>query len=152
MQVQRNEKLRQMIVSIRDSRPCAKISEIAVAVGRSKQRVYDILKDEGRPTHYVKPKPLCLICGSPVNTGSVFCSRPCRQEFHRVPVACDNCGGLFTMPQSHLLFRIAQGQQSFCCSKPCRYEYWKKHYASRMGSRRKGAAAPELALATPGSH
>jgi len=155
MGCQRNEKLRQEIVFIRETRPCATLEQIAHDVARTRQRVHKILKGEGKPTCHVKPvkpKHTCLACGTLFQHDGYFCSPLCRQSYYRIPIVCDNCGVLCYILLSYLLYHVTRGQESFCCSTPCRREYWKKHYASRMRSCRKGAGGPEVAPAIPGSH
>jgi len=71
------------------------VSEIARKLKISRQRVHQILKQEGLPTKHRIQKYLyeCPVCGT-VSTFK-FCTDECKKKWRHIPVVCSQCGKLF---------------------------------------------------------
>jgi predicted DNA-binding transcriptional regulator AlpA len=108
-----------------------KMSEIARIVGVSRQRVYQILQEEGLPTkqHVKKCLYACPVCGRITN--HKFCSGECRKEWLQIPVICSECGNLFIRSRSKFMNSYPHHSNVLFCSKKCTGKWLNKHYASK---------------------
>lgn len=117
---------RQQVVKLRQENLCATLQDIATHTKISRERVRQILKEEGLSTtnYNYKPTSHCLNCGqeipSPISQPRIFCSQACFSRYHTILVECSQCGKLFTIRQSALLARTKRNKTSMIfCSNKC---------------------------------
>ena len=122
---------RSQVRDLRSADLFMKMSEIARIVGVSRQRVYQILQEEGLPTkqHVKKCLYACLVCGRITN--HKFCSGECRKEWLQIPVVCSECGNLFIRRRSSFLNSYPHHNNVLFCGKKCTGKWLNKHYASK---------------------
>jgi len=112
---------REQVMELRSADLSMTMSEIANSLGISRQRVFQILRDEGLPTkRYIKLKKRlyqCLVCGriSPRE----FCSDECKKKWHQIPIVCTRCGKLFFRNVTHLLHNYRQHNHGLFCGRRC---------------------------------
>ena len=91
----------QRIIALRQQNPCMTLEAIAQApgVGRSRERVRQVLGRAGLQRAHYKPPPkvwLCMRCGQPCpRRNTRYCSKECKYEDAHPWVACTGCGELF---------------------------------------------------------
>jgi DNA-binding XRE family transcriptional regulator len=105
-----------------------KMSEIAETVGVSRQRVFQILQDEGLTTKQHVKKCLygCPMCGK--ITSHKYCSSECRKEWLQIPVICSECGNLFIRSRRQFLNCYPNHNNVLFCSKKCVGKWLNKNY------------------------
>jgi DNA-binding phage protein len=119
---------RQKVRELRSTNLCMNMSEIASKVGISRQRVYQILREEGLPTkHYLKmTQYACAVCGT--ISAHKFCSEKCKQQWQQIPVICTRCGKLFTRNRHQFLTNYPHFNNALFCSRDCSSKWWAEHY------------------------
>jgi len=91
---------RKRVRELRSANLSLTMSEIANSVGISRQRVFQILREEELPTQYhvifekFQYPYQCLVCGTV--SPHKFCSDECKKKWQQVPVICTKCGKLFS--------------------------------------------------------
>ena len=107
---------------------CMTMSEIADIVGISRQRVFQILQEEGLPTkHYIKKYQYrCLVCGTIGNRK--FCSDECKKKWQQVPIVCTRCGKLFTRNVTQFLKNYRHHNYHLFCSRYCSGKWSGEYY------------------------
>lgn len=117
---------REQIKSLRLERPEFTLTKIGSHVGKSRERVRQVLKEEGLPTSAVRPNRTecyCLNCGKARPCGNEkFCSRACFQDYHRITLRCEVCGKEFKRTKGQARIDKATKNHTFC-SKTC-YGRW----------------------------
>lgn len=102
------------VLAIRQRHPNRKATDIAHEVGKSRERVRQILKQHGLPTKIATPPNRCVRCGVEIRQGILRCTTCKReeQELRLVRTTCAYCGhGPLTMRKDH--FR-RYGGRHFC--------------------------------------
>lgn len=99
--------VREDVINIRRSNPCATLQGIADKVGVSRERIRQILESERLQTKHYKQKYDCLNCHNiftPKSSkrGLRFCSVKCKYEYTHPLIICDNCGILFRKSASYI--------------------------------------------------
>jgi len=119
---------RQKVRDLRSNNLCMNMSEIANKVGISRQRVYQILREEGLPTkHYQKmTQYVCPVCGT--IRAHKFCSDECKKKWQQIPVICDRCGKLFFRNRHQFLTNYSHFNNTLFCSRDCSSKSWAEHY------------------------
>ena len=115
--------VRKWVVNIRRGNPCAKLYQIAQRVGVTKERVRQILYDEGLPTSAVILRIACMVCGKRTRNKK-FCSHECQLEYHLIPLTCEVCGRVFKRKKAWIMasYRYtpnADGSPHIFCDKHC---------------------------------
>ena len=139
--------IRQRITKLRKEDLLLTMSEIARRVNVSRQRVYQILKEEGLPTsHQIRienqiKKNLygCPVCGTV--TSLKFCSEECKKKWQEVPVICTRCGKLFIRDRHQFLTNYPQHNDGLFCGKVCNGKW----YGSKYGFKRHPNSTETLA-------
>ena len=111
------------------------MSEIARLVGISRQRVFQILQEEGLPTkHLVRPvnkyQYNCLVCGK-ISTNK-FCSNECQKQWRQIPIVCTRCGRIFFRSATQLLHNYRTHYRNLFCSKYCAGKWIGEHYGFKL--------------------
>ncbi|MFW6112418.1 MAG: hypothetical protein ACOC6S_02485 [Chloroflexota bacterium] len=123
---------REQVKSLKLEHPELTLSEIGSQVGKTPQRVRQILMEHGLPTKAVRPersKRHCLNCGKELpNPNSKFCSRACFNDYRLVTLECICCGRQFRRCKS----RVNNHEHAFC-SKTCQGIWFAKRYG--LGTR-----------------
>jgi len=119
---------RQKVRELRSTNLCMNMSEIARKVGISRQRVYQILREEGLPTkHHLKmTQYACVVCGT--ISAHKFCCDNCKKKWQQIPVICTRCGKLFTRNRHQFLTNYRHFNNSLFCSRDCSSKWWAEHY------------------------
>jgi hypothetical protein len=75
---------------------CMTMADIGRKFGVTREDVRQVLSKAGLPTRKWKQSFICSYCGKLLTGhGSMFCSRECYKNYHRVELQCDQCGQLF---------------------------------------------------------
>lgn len=121
--------VRSRVRDLRSANLLMKMSEIAKIVGISRQRVYQILQQEGLPTkqHIKKYLYECPVCGT--ITSRKFCSSECRKKWQQIPITCSECGNLFIRNRRKFMNSYHYHSNVLFCSKKCNGKWLNKHYA-----------------------
>jgi len=122
---------RQRVKELRMSNRFISMSAIARLIGISRQRVFQILQEEGLPTkHLVKPvnkdQYSCLVCGK-ISTNK-FCSNECQKQYRQIPIVCTRCGKLFFRDVHQLLANYRDHSDTLFCSRNCQSRWIGVHY------------------------
>jgi transcription elongation factor Elf1 len=122
---------RQRVKELRMSNMFMSMSAIARLIGISRQRVFQILQEEGLPTkHLVKPvnkaQYSCLACGK--ISPNKFCSSECQKQWRQIPVVCTRCGKLFFRDVHQLLANYRDHSDTVFCSRNCQSRWIGEHY------------------------
>ena len=107
------------------------MAEIARIVGVSRQRVFQILQEEGLPTKHLvrqsnKYRYSCLVCGK-ISTHK-FCSDKCKEQWQQIPVVCTRCGRLFFRNVHQFLANYRDHSDTVFCSRNCQSRWIGAHY------------------------
>ena len=125
---------REAVIQLRQVNPCLKGSDIARTLGISRERVRQILNEEGMRTAFPQKEFICNQCGITFTTkgsSAKFCSMKCYSDSTRVPIICDECGILFHTLRSALIGRYRNRKtDGLYCSKRC----WGKVFGRGRGS------------------
>ena len=127
----RESDTRQRVKELRMSNMFMRMSAIARLIGISRQRVFQILQEEGLPTkHLVKPvnkdQYSCLVCGK-ISTHK-FCSDECQKKWQQIPVVCTRCGKLFFRNVHRFLANYRDHSSTLFCSRNCQSRWIGEHY------------------------
>ena len=111
------------ILRMRRSNPCVTLQVIGDEFGVTRERVRQILLEEGKPTVAYRQTYLCTQCGKDVGVvPKLFCSPKCRHEYGHIKIACTYCGQLKEYNVKQLVWYIKHGRHGtdfFFCSKRC---------------------------------
>ena len=130
---------RKRVTDIRSTDLSVTMSEIGRMVGISRQRVYQILNEEGLATKHPTKKYQyrCPECGA-ISTRK-FCCVECKKRWQQVPVICSGCGKLFFRNQSRFLNYYRYHNDVLFCSKECTGKWLSKQFVKDyMGITREG--------------
>jgi len=104
------------------------MSEIGQKVDISRQRVFQILKEEGLPTKHRTREYLyeCPVCGtmSPFK----FCSIECKKQWQMIPIVCTRCGKLFFRSSHQFFINYPHHSDGLFCSKACTGKWFAERY------------------------
>ena len=122
---------REQVKKLRISNLFISMSVIARFVGISRQRVFQILQEEGLPTKHlvrqkIKHKYSCLICGK-ISTYK-FCSDECQKQWQQIPIVCTRCGSLFFRDIHRLLANYRDHSDTIFCSRNCQSKWIGEYY------------------------
>jgi len=115
-------KIFEQVCELRRKDPPLSVAEIARIVGRSRERVRQILTEGGFSTARVPdPRRRCRICGTrkhyPLKRG--FCIS-CFSSPRWITLSCPVCGESFSRRFSHIKYQISKrGYNNFFCSRTC---------------------------------
>lgn len=117
-------------------------TQIARAVGVSRERVRQILKTEGIAfgRYWGRPKPTCPSCGKPMSYTSKSC-RKCWEASRRVILVCEMCGKSFSRKNSDINRAKKHGYKHIWCSKHCQGIWAGKNHG--WGSRDMAGSRPD---------
>ena len=137
----RESDTRQRVKELRMSNRFISMSAIARLIGISRQRVFQILQEEGLPTkHLVKPvnkdQYSCLVCGK-ISTNK-FCSNECKTQWHQIPVVCTRCGKLFFRNVHRFLANYRDHSDTVFCSRNCQSRWVGAHYGFKSDPKHSG--------------
>ena len=132
---------REQVRELRMSNLYMSMSAIARLIGISRQRVFQILQEEGLPTkHLVKPvnkdQYSCLVCGK-ISTNK-FCSNECKTQWHQIPVVCTRCGKLFFRNVHRFLTNYRDHSDTVFCSRNCQSRWVGAHYGFKSDPNHSG--------------
>ena len=104
------------------------MSEIGQKVNISRQRVFQILKEEGLPTRHRIKKFVyeCPVCG--IISASKFCSVECKNKWRQIPIICTGCGKLFFRNWHQFFVNYPHHNDGLFCSKICTGKWFAEHY------------------------
>ena len=104
------------------------MSEIGQKVNISRQRVFQILKEEGLPTRRKIRKFLyeCPVCDT--ISATKFCSLACKKQWQRIPIVCTRCGKLFYSNRHQFFISYPHHNKGLFCSKVCTGKGFAEHY------------------------
>ena len=122
---------REQVKKLRISNMFISMSVIARLVGVSRQRVFQILQEEGLPTKHlasqkIKYRYSCLACGK-ISTHK-FCSDECQKKWQQIPVVCTFCGKLFFRNVHQFLANYREHSSALFCSRNCQGRWIGEHY------------------------
>ena len=136
---------RQKVKDLRSLDLSLTMSQIGKRIGISRQRVYQILLEEGLPTkHLITKRPgkcyACPVCGT--ISKSEFCCDDCKNKWSLIPIICSGCGKLFFRTSRVLIANYRHRQGFLFCSKRCtgnwlRDQYGFERYPKHKGQKRK---------------
>jgi len=115
---------RKKIVALRQSDPKMTLQAIGndKEVGLSRERVRQILNDEGLPSSGIDARRIiryCIQCGKELK-GKIksFCNKDCISAYHNNTFVCEACGKTFTRPKSYNIRKgVLQSPIRFCNRK-----------------------------------
>lgn len=115
-------------IELRKATPCLTLQEVGDKLGVSRERVRQLLNRAELPTMHYKVTNRCSKCGVevPKSNRSGLC-KECKEESHRVPLICDQCGELFYRGQ-HQVISQSQPHTGYYCSRQCYGKYFGIHY------------------------
>ena len=98
------------VIRLRQANPCWHGVQIAGALGLSKERVRQILAQEGLLTKRYSPQYQCLNCDTvfrPGNYSSIkFCSVACSKAYQDITLICEVCGTSFKRRQVDYIWNV----------------------------------------------
>jgi transcriptional regulator with XRE-family HTH domain len=117
---------RKQVIELRSANLSMTGSEIAKKVGISRQRVFQILQQEGLPTgHPIKKLQYqCPVCGN--ISPRKFCCNECKKKWHQVPIVCTRCGKLFLRKLTRVINDRGRNSHSFFVVELVRANGWEK--------------------------
>ena len=136
----RGSNTRKQIIELRLAHLSMTMSEIAKIVGVSRQRVFQILREDGLPTkHHVIIEKFqyqyqCLVCGTV--SPHKFCSDECKKKWQQIPVVCTRCGRLFFRNITQLLHNYRRHDKGLFCSKHCTAKWLAEIYGFKSSVNR----------------
>ena len=118
------KRVRSAIVALRKEDPNISASEISRRVGRSRERIRQLLVSMDLPTKVSKSIILCEYCNGEIiaktRTRRVFCSMQCYSDSRNTLIICDNCGDLFKRRITQLeYYTHVRGYEHYFCSRRC---------------------------------
>jgi hypothetical protein len=104
------------------------MSEIGKKLNISRQRVFQILKEEGLPTRRRIRKYLyeCPVCGT--ISAFKFCSKECKKQWQMIPIVCTRCGKLFYRNRHQFFINYPHHNDGLFCSKICCGKWFAEHH------------------------
>ena len=131
----RGSDARKQIIELRSANLSMTMSEIAKRVGMSRQRVFQILREEGLPTkHCVNIKNYqCLECGAV--SPHKFCSDECKKKWQQIPIICDGCGKLFFRNVTQFLHNYRKHNHALFCSNSCAHKWLVEMYGFKSNGK-----------------
>ena len=109
------------VLALREANPTLPAVRIAETVGITRERVRQILKEEGLPTYIPRHYGYCELCGSNIPHGrKLYCSTNCRFQAKRVTFNCALCGKSKTLRRSAYNAQVKRGYKYMYCSVVCR--------------------------------
>ena len=120
------------------------MSEIARLVGISRQRVFQILQENGLPTKHLvrqinKYRYNCPVCGKiSINK---FCSDECKKQWQQIPVVCTKCGKLFFRDIHKFLYNYRDHNETIFCGRNCQSKWIGEHYGFKSYPNHSGPGA-----------
>ena len=144
---------RSKVVRLRQKNPCYSLQDIGNVAGLSRERVRQILSQEGVETKLILPKnlicPQCLIhfhtSDSEIKNGKVFCSTKCIHDFAWGTFSCDECGKLFERKKVEVVNNhknYETNNHHIFCSRRCQGIWLGKHHGFQKNDPR--TTKPEL--------
>jgi Helix-turn-helix domain of resolvase len=134
---------RKQVKELRNNDLCIKMSKIAKIVGISRQRVYQILKEEGLPTvskrdgttiplliNKRRLSCVCPVCGK--LSSRKYCSNECKNKWNEIPVICSKCGKLFFRNKRQFLSSYRKHNGLLFCSRKCNSKWLVEHYGFNL--------------------
>lgn len=120
--------VRTRIRELRNSNLFMTMSDIGHKVNVSRQRVFQILKQEGLPTRHRIRKYLyeCPVCG--MISAFKFCSKECKNKWRQIPIICTQCGKLFYRNWHQFFINYPHHHDGLFCSKKCTGKWFAEHY------------------------
>lgn len=119
------------VVEYRKKNPCLTLQQVGDHFSRSRERIRQILFENGERTtniRYGKTVVICPNCGGRKSRNGKFCQQ-CDRQNRKIPISCPICGNIFMRSQADTLFRITrQNRQHFFCSEKCNGSYSGRHY------------------------
>lgn len=109
---------RSKVIHLREKNPCMTLQAIGDACGISRERVRQILSEDGLKTVSVRMYNVCLNCGK-TTKNKMFCNVSCQKEYSHITVECFYCGKPIEKEQSQLV----RGRLTFC-SRSCKGKYY----------------------------
>jgi len=136
---------KESVIYLREKDPYITASEMSRVIGRSRERVRQVLKEMGLPTSFERRilTRICTQCGCEWVVGNkgktLFCSSKCYSDSRKVLVVCDSCGSYFK--RSRALYEWCKDKRKYkhaFCNRKCLWVWFGKHYGSpRLASYRK---------------
>lgn len=127
-------KFKNKVVRLRKNNPFMRVSEIAVELGATKQRVWNVLNRRDLDTNPPKLKAFlyCLICDAAIldkQKKRPLCSKDCATRYRYIKLSCDYCTSTVYRLKSEV--RRAQDlkyRHAFCNMRCCN-KYRKEQYS-----------------------
>ncbi len=111
----------QQVLALRKADPRLAAVRIAEILMITRERVRQILKQAGLPTHIPRHYGYCELCGKDKSaTRTTYCSDECRFEATRITFACTFCGTSKTLRRSAYNAQVGRGYKHMYCSVECR--------------------------------
>ena len=112
---------RQRVLELRETNPSLAAVRIAEILNITRERVRQILKKEGLPTHIPRHYGFCAVCSQDMPaTRTRYCSAECRIVATRVTITCTFCGNSKTLRRSAYNAQVKRGYKHMYCSVKCR--------------------------------
>ena len=115
--------LREEIVALRKEDPKITAAEMARRLGRSRERIRQLLVKLDLPTRISGPVKLCQYCNGPVksnNKAKLFCSAECYSDSRNTLVICHNCGVPFKRRIKLIDYYVhVRNYERFFCDRKC---------------------------------
>jgi len=132
---------RRKVIALRSLDLSMRMSQIGKQIGISRQRVYQILRDEGLPTKHLVTKHqtkcyACQVCGT--ISKSKFCCDECKNKWTLIPIICSGCGKLFFRSSRVLIANYRRRQGFLFCSKQCTGKWLRDQYGFERYPEHKG--------------
>ncbi len=130
----RHTAFREQVKEIRIKNPCLTLEQIGERTGVSRERVRQILAEEGLPTKHQgerigsKGRKIisCLNCGRPTPNNK-YCSIPCQWIYTHPLVECHQCHKLFRKAQTDIL-RKGMEHKYYFCNRKCLGHWLAENY------------------------
>ena len=112
---------RDKVFELREMDPRLPAVRIAERLSITRERVRQILKEMGLPTHIPKYYGACERCGEDIpQNRRIYCSAHCRYEAIRTTFKCTFCGNSKTVRRSAYDAQLRRGYKYMYCSVQCR--------------------------------
>jgi predicted nucleic acid-binding Zn ribbon protein len=126
-------KFKNKVVRLRKKNPFMRVSEIAVELGASKQRVWSILKRRGLDTNPPRLRPVlyCVVCNSAILDKwkrRPICSKNCSEKNRRIKLSCDYCTSTIYRLKSEVRRAKDLKYEHAFCNNRCYNKYKKEQY------------------------
>jgi len=112
---------RDKVLALRESNPNLPAVRIAEILMITRERVRQILKQEGLPTYIPRHYGYCRWCRKDKPTSrTTYCSTECRFEATRITFTCTFCGIPKRLRRSVFNAQMRRGYKHMYCSVECR--------------------------------